>query len=44
MHLPYIKKVFGDKVKVVPILVGNLTREKERFYGKLLAKYLKEDS
>jgi len=40
MHLPYLKKVFGDKVKIVPILVGNLTKDKEQQYGKVLAKYM----
>ncbi len=27
MHLPYIKKIFEDKAKLVPILVGNLTTD-----------------
>ncbi|CAM8963505.1 unnamed protein product [Rhodiola kirilowii] len=40
MHLPYIAKVFqGYSVKIVPILVGALSAEKEAFYGRLLAKY-----
>jgi len=42
MHLPYLKKVFGDKVKIVPILVGNLTKDKEQLYGKVLAKYMND--
>jgi len=25
MHLPYIKKVLGDNIKLIPIMVGNLT-------------------
>eukprot|EP00347_Sterkiella_histriomuscorum_P023645 403333881 len=42
MHLPYIKKVFGDQIQLVPILVGNLTKDKEALYGKTLAKYLRD--
>lgn len=30
MHLPYIKKVLGDKIKLVPIMVGNLTNDQEK--------------
>jgi AmmeMemoRadiSam system protein B len=45
MHLPFIKKVFSNRndIKLVPILVGNLTKDKEQYYGKLLAKYLNQD-
>ena len=25
MHLPYIKMILGDKIKLIPIMVGNLT-------------------
>ena len=25
MHLPYIKKVLGENIKLIPIMVGNLT-------------------
>jgi len=40
MHLPYIKKVFGDqKIKLVPIMVGMIDPDQEKYYGKLLAKY-----
>lgn len=41
MHLPYIAKVFhGYPIKIVPIMVGALSDEKEAMYGKLLAKYV----
>ncbi|KAH9944423.1 MEMO1 family [Epithele typhae] len=46
MHLPYIRKVFeGQDIKVVPILVGAISYEKEVSYGQLLAPYLaREDT
>ncbi|KAJ2721453.1 hypothetical protein GGI07_003966 [Coemansia sp. Benny D115] len=40
MHLPYISKVFGQSAKLVPILVGNLSPDREAYYGRLLAPYL----
>ena len=44
MHLPFIAKTFkGHNVKLVPILVGNLSKTKEKEYGKLLAPFF-EDS
>ncbi|KAK7058928.1 hypothetical protein VNI00_001552 [Paramarasmius palmivorus] len=43
MHLPYVRKVFGDQVKIVPIVVGAITTESEKEYGKLLAPYLEAD-
>jgi AmmeMemoRadiSam system protein B len=44
MHLPYIKKVFGDKeITLVPIMVGNLSNEAEQIFGKVFAEYVKED-
>ena len=47
MHLPMIKYVFSDNTgengrappKIVPIIVGNLTKEKEAEFGALLAPY-----
>jgi len=45
MHLPYIAKVMKSKkddFKVVPILVGSTNHEKERMYGEILSKYLKD--
>jgi hypothetical protein len=47
MQLPYIHKVLGHKartVKVVPIMVGSISVERERFYGELLAPYLADPS
>jgi len=38
MHLPMIKHVFNE-VKIVPIIVGQLTEETEREYGAILAPY-----
>lgn len=41
MHLPYIRKIFQSAdIKIVPILVGSLSLESEKAYGKLLAPYL----
>ncbi|KAL9952452.1 hypothetical protein ACROYT_G039711 [Oculina patagonica] len=43
LHLPYIAKVMEskkDQFKIVPILVGSLTRETEAKFGRLLSKYL----
>ncbi|KAJ1674918.1 hypothetical protein EV182_002302, partial [Spiromyces aspiralis] len=45
MHAPYIYKIFEkkiDQVKLVPILVGNLSYESEQAFGKLLAPYLQD--
>jgi AmmeMemoRadiSam system protein B len=47
MHLPYIYKMLDlagkvDSAKVVPILVGAITTQKEKLYGRALAKYLKD--
>ena len=43
MHLPYIAKVMQSQLgnfTIIPILVGSISTEKEKLYGKLLAKYL----
>lgn len=39
MHLPYIRKVFKGRkdIKLVPIMVGSLTRDQEIEYGKVLS-------
>jgi AmmeMemoRadiSam system protein B len=38
MHVPFIKKVFGDKeIQLIPIMVGNLTKLKEIQYGDILS-------
>lgn len=41
MHLPYIRHVFNDvNVKVVPIVVGSLSEEKERAFGRVLSSWI----
>ncbi|XP_034247644.1 protein MEMO1-like [Thrips palmi] len=43
MHLPYIARVmedYKDSFKIIPIMVGSLTVEREAAYGQLLAPYL----
>lgn len=41
MHLPYIRHVFGSTdVKVVPIVVGSLSEEKERQFGRILSTWI----
>ncbi|RGB40567.1 cell motility mediator [Rhizophagus diaphanus] len=47
MHLPYTYKILEskiDSIKIVPVLVGSLTADKEMFYGKLFAPYLADPS
>ena len=43
MHLPMIRHIFNgtgdDAIKVVPIVVGSLSREKEAEYGQILAPF-----
>lgn len=44
MHLPYIKRMFGDhEFTLVPIVVGSIRYSKEQKYGKMLADYVKDD-
>ncbi|KAF5375040.1 hypothetical protein D9758_000242 [Tetrapyrgos nigripes] len=44
MHLPYVRKVFeGMDIKIVPIMVGAISKEKEEYYGALLAPYLNRE-
>lgn len=41
MHLPYIRHVFArPDVKVVPIVVGSLSEEKERHFGRVLSSWI----
>ncbi|KAG6842618.1 hypothetical protein C0991_000144 [Blastosporella zonata] len=41
MHLPYVRKVFtGQDIKIVPIVVGAISKEVEASFGSLLAPYL----
>lgn len=46
MHLPYIRKIFDKSdIKIVPILVGSITKEQEAAYGQLLAPFFaREDT
>ncbi|TFK41113.1 MEMO1 family [Crucibulum laeve] len=46
MHLPYIRKVFeGLDIKIVPVLVGAISKEIEAVFGELLSPYLaREDT
>lgn len=44
MHLPYIRKIFEHQdIVVVPILVGAINANKERYFGGLLAQYLAQN-
>jgi AmmeMemoRadiSam system protein B len=44
MHLPYIKKMFGEnQFTLVPLMIGNLNTHAEEFFGKVLSEYLKDD-
>ncbi len=43
LHSPYIKHMMGDKdFKLVPIVVGDLPKEKEAAVGKTLAKWFEK--
>ncbi|EJD03938.1 UPF0103-domain-containing protein [Fomitiporia mediterranea MF3/22] len=46
MHLPYVRKAFeGVDIKIVPILVGAISKESEETFGKILAPYFtREDT
>lgn len=39
MHLPYIAKAIGRKVKIVPILTGPVNEKMADDYGKIFAPY-----
>jgi AmmeMemoRadiSam system protein B len=44
MHLPFIKKMFGnEEFKLIPIMVGNLSKSSEEYFGKILSPYLKDE-
>ncbi|KAF8203612.1 MEMO1 family [Pholiota molesta] len=41
MHLPYVRKIFeGKDIRIVPILVGSVSKETEARFGSILAPYL----
>ncbi len=39
MHIPFIKKVFAQDVRLVPLMVGEVPKEAYDTYGQLLLKY-----
>jgi predicted class III extradiol MEMO1 family dioxygenase len=39
MHFPFIHKVLGPNVKVVPIIVGATSQKAAKKYGKVLAPF-----
>ncbi len=44
MHLPFIKKIFGEsQFKLVPIMVGHIDKKAQDYYGKVFAEYLKDE-
>jgi hypothetical protein len=43
MHMPYIYKIFGDKAKVIPIIVGQNDNKMIEDYGKLFSTYFDRD-
>ncbi|KAJ1664062.1 hypothetical protein IW140_004362 [Coemansia sp. RSA 1813] len=46
MHLPFIYKTFEasiDRIRIVPIMVGNLRFAREQQYGEMLAPYLADE-
>jgi AmmeMemoRadiSam system protein B len=44
MHLPFIRHVFlGKDVKIVPIMVGDVTLDSVTRYGRTLERYLKDN-
>ncbi|KAJ3507715.1 hypothetical protein NLJ89_g6146 [Agrocybe chaxingu] len=46
MHIPYVRKVFeGQDIRIVPIVVGSISKEKEALFGEILSPYLaREDT
>ena len=40
MHLPFIRKIFKDQVKLVPLMIGHVPEDRYLVIGNLLAKYL----
>ena len=41
MHMPYIKQAMGQP-KVVPIIVGEMKKEKLQKFGAILAPYFED--
>ncbi|KAG6850514.1 hypothetical protein H0H93_012515 [Arthromyces matolae] len=46
MHLPYLRKIFeGQDIKIVPIVVGAISKQSETDFGAILSSYLaREDT
>ena len=42
--MPYIKKIFGDAIKIVPIIVGHISEKSALEYGKAMSKYFDDDN
>lgn len=38
LHLPFIRRLFASDVKLVPIVVGSLSKSNEELFGDLLAE------
>jgi AmmeMemoRadiSam system protein B len=44
LHLPYIKYIFGEQeIKLLPVMVGSLSKKSEEYFGKIFSEYLKDD-
>lgn len=39
MHLPYLRQMLGDNLKIVPIIVGEVSPAKAEELGGKLSKY-----
>jgi AmmeMemoRadiSam system protein B len=44
MHLPYIAKVLGKEVKIVPIMVGPIDEQQTDKYAKIFTPYFDDNS
>ncbi len=44
MHLPFIKKIFGEHpFKLVPIMVGAVNKQQQEYYGKIFSEFIKDE-
>lgn len=43
MHFPFIALTFGTKIKVVPLVVGEISSEFSKKFGSFFKKYLMDD-
>ena len=44
MHMPYIRKVLGKNISLIPIMVGDINLKSADEYGKILAKYFDDEN